>query len=171
MFLALLAAAALSPANAYVGPLAPAGKGMAQCYVPDAVNKTCASMATYHLNADGSFTNKAMVLISKSPPAILEMNTSVQIKNGAVCGQIREENITSARLTVNGTDVPADQSAPVLARIASGMASVVGHEICTAYVQSGGQLVAKATMDGVPKPDQDQAMSWVSPADGYRIAP
>jgi len=171
MFLALLAAAAFSPANAYVGPLAPAGKGMAQCYVPDTVAKTCASMATYHLNADGTFTNKAMVLISKSPPAILEMNTNVEIKNGAVCGKIREENITSARLTVNGADVPTDQSAPVLARIASGMTAVIGHEICTSYVQSGGNLVAKATMDGVPKPDQDQIMSWVSPADGYSIAP
>ena len=51
------------------------------------------------------------------------------------------------------------------------MTSVVGHEICTAYVQSGGNLVAKATMDGVPKPDQDQVMLWVSPADGYSIAP
>ena len=171
MFLALLAAAAVSSANAYVGPLAPAGKGMAQCYVPNTVSKTCASMATYHLNAEGSFTNKAMVLISKSPPAILEMNTNVQVKNGAVCGRIREENITSARLTVNGADVPEVQAGPVLAQIASGMAAVVGHEICTSYVQSGGQLVAKATMDGMPKPDQDQVMSWVSPADGYRVAP
>ena len=171
MFLVLLAAAALSPANAYVGPLAPAGKGMAQCYVPNVVAKTCASMATYHLNADGTFTNKAMVLISKSPPAILEMNTNVQVKNGAVCGKIREDNITSARLTVNGAEVPAEQSGPVLARIASGMAPVIGHEICTAYVQSGGQLVAKATMDGQPKPDQDQVMTWVSPSDGYSIAP
>ena len=171
MFLALLAAAAVSSASAYVGPLAPAGKGMAQCYVPNAVSKTCGSMATYHQNADGSFTNKATVLISKSPPAILEMNTNVQIRNGAVCGTIREENITSARLTVNGADVPEVQAGPVLAQIASGMAAVVGHEICTSYVQSGGQLVAKATMDGVPKPDQDQVMSWVSPADGYRVAP
>ena len=171
MFLALLAATALSPANAYVGPLAPAGKGMAQCYVPNVATKTCGSMATYHQNADGTFTNKAMVLISKSPPAILEMNTNVQVKNGAVCGKILEQNITSARLTVNGTDVPADQSAPVLAQVASGMTAVVGHEICTSYVQSGGQLVAKATMDGVPKPDQDQVMLWVSPADGYSIAP
>lgn len=171
MFLALLAATALSPANAYVGPLAPAGKGMTQCYAPDVAAKTCASMATYHLNADGAFTNKAMVLISKSPPAILEMNTNVQIKNGAVCGTIRAENITAARLTVNGADVPADQARPVLAQIASGMKAVVGHEICTAYVQSGGNLVAKATMDGVPKPDQDQIMLWVSPADGYSIAP
>ena len=65
MFLALFAAAALSPANAYVGPLALAGKGMAQCYVPNVATKTCASMATYHLNADGTFTNKAMVLIAK----------------------------------------------------------------------------------------------------------
>ena len=171
MFLALLAAAALSPANAYVGPLAPAGKGMAQCYAPDAVAKTCSSMATYHLNADGSFTNKATVLISKSPPAILEMNTNVEIRNGAVCGTIREENISGARLTVNGTDVPADQAQPVLARIASGMASVVGHEICTAYIPSGGNLVAKGTLDGVPKPDQDQVMQWVSASDGYRVAP
>jgi hypothetical protein len=171
MFLAIFAAAAVSSASAYVGPLAPAGKGMAQCYAPDTTVKTCSSMATYHLNADGTFTNKAMVLISKSPPAILEMNTNVQVKNGAVCGTIREENITSARLTVNDADVPVDQAGPVLAQIASGMKAVVGHEICTAYVQSGGKMVAKATLDGVPKPDQDQVMLWVSPADGYKVAP
>jgi hypothetical protein len=171
MFLALLVAAAISQPAAYFGPLAPAGKGMAQCYVPNTVRKTCSSMATYHQNADGTFTNKAIVMVSKSPPAIIEMNTKVQIKNGAVCGKILEENIKDAKLTVNDTEVSAEQAAPVLAQMALGMASVIGHEICTAYVKSGNDMVAKATLDGVPKPDQDQVVLWVSPADSYSVAP
>jgi hypothetical protein len=171
MFLALLAAAAIAQPTAYFGPLAPAGKGMAQCYVPDTARKTCTSMATYHQNADGTFTNKAIVLISKSPPAVIEMNTTVQVKSGAICGQILEENIKAAKLTVNDTEVPAEQAAPVLAQMASGMSQVVGHDICTAYVKSGNDMVAKATLDGVAKPDQDQVVLWVSPADGYSVAP
>ncbi|MFT4077242.1 MAG: hypothetical protein QM647_17070 [Asticcacaulis sp.] len=170
MFLALLAAAAFQSA-AYIGPLAPAGSGMAQCYDPDQIRKVCASMATYHQNADGSFTSKSLILISKAPVAILEMNTRVAIRNGAVCGTIQESDITASRLTVSDTAVAPEQAAPVLAQISQGMAGVVGHEICTSYMKSGPDMVAKATIDGVPKPDQDQVVLWVSPSEGYTVAP
>lgn len=169
MFLALLAAAFQT--TAYIGPLAPAGNGMAQCYAPNKAQKTCASMATYHQNADGSFTSKSLILISKSPQALLEMNTRVAVRNGAVCGTIQESDITSAKLTVSDTEVAPDQAKPVLAQIAQGMAGIIGHEICTSYMKSGSGVMAKSTIDGVPKPEQDQVVLWVSPADGYTVAP
>jgi hypothetical protein len=164
--LALLAASA----DAYPTPLTPAASGQMQCYVPSD-HKTCASIATYTANGDGTFANGAQILLSKQPVVVMQTTTPVTIKAGAVCGAVTKASIANAGLTVNGQAVPADKAAPVLQQIAGSLGSVIDHEICTTYVPDGTGFVAKASMDGKPQPAQDQKVIWVSPSDGYTVAP
>lgn len=165
-----LAAAQIAPGSAYPDPLAPAASGQVQCYVPTD-HKTCASIATYTANGDGTFANGATVLLSKKPVVVMQTSTPVTIKAGAVCGAVTRDSIAHAALSVNGQAIPADKSAPILQQIAGSLGSVIDHEICTTYVPNGAGLVAKASMDGKAQPDQDQKVIWVSPADGYSVAP
>ena len=167
MFLAIVAAAA-----AYAAPLTPAGTGQIQCYVPDTAKKTCSSMAYYQARDDGGFDNRAVILLNKSPVVTLDMTTRVTIKDGAVCGALRAEDIAAARVTVGDHVMTADESGPVLNQITQGLSNVIGHEICTAYVpDASGKLTAQASMDGKRQAEQDQPVLWISPSDGYTVAP
>jgi len=168
MLFALMALAAAAPA--YPDPLTPAASGEVQCYVPSD-HKTCASIATYTANGDGTFANGAQILLSKQPVVVMQSTTPVTIKAGAVCGAVTKDAIGNASLTVNGQAIPADKAGPVLQQIAGSLGTVIDHEICTTYVPDGAGFIAKATMDGKPQPAQDQKMIWVSPADGYVVAP
>ena len=172
MLIVLLAAAAASqaPVTAYPAPLAPAATGQAQCYGPSD-HKTCRSLATYTANGDGTFANGASVMLSSQPLVLLDTTTQVSIKGQAVCGAIHRADVLAGKLSVNGTQLPAEQAKPLLTNIATALDKIIEHEICTTYVPNGTGLVAKATMDGVAQPDQDQAVIWVSPSDGYTVAP
>lgn len=168
MFLAVIAAASA----AYAAPLTPAATGQIQCYVPDTAKKTCASMAYYVARDDGSFDNRAVVLINKAPAVTLDTTTRVTIKNGAVCGALRAEDIAAGKVTAGGRTMTADEASPVLNSITQALTPVIGHEICTAFVpDASGKLTAQATMDGQRQAEQDQPVLWVSPSDGYTVAP
>jgi len=170
MLFALMALAAAASTPAYPDPLAPAANGRVQCYAPTD-HRTCASTTSYTANGDGTFTNISTVLLSKQPILIAQTTTPMTIKAGAVCGAVRKQDIDAARLSINGQAVPADKSVPILASIAVALGPIIDHEICTTYVPRGNGFVAKAVMDGKPQPDQDQKVIWVSPADGYTVAP
>jgi len=170
MLFALMALATAASTPAYPDPLAPAASGQVQCLAPTD-HKTCASTTSYTANGDGTYTYVATVLLSKAPVVALQTTTPVTIKAGAVCGAIRKEDIAAASLSVNGQTMPADKAAPILDRIAGQLSAITGHEICTIYVPSGTGFIAKASMDGKPQPAQDQKVVWVSPADGYTVAP
>ncbi len=172
MLFALMALAAAQ--SGYADPLAPAASGQVQCYAPTD-HKTCASMSGYTALGDGIYNNVVTVLLAKQPVFVMQTTTPVAIKSGAVCGAITRQSIAAAALNVNGQAMPADKAAPVLQRIAVSLGSVIDHEICTSYVPDsagpGTGFVAQASMDGKRQPDQDQKVIWVSPSDGYTVAP
>jgi hypothetical protein len=162
---------ALLTAAAYAAPLEPAATGKMQCYMPDTARKTCASLALYKQNADGTYANTAIILLNKSPAVVMETITPVRIVSGAVCGSIRAEDIAAGKLTVNGHILTPEQAAPALAQISTAMAGIIGHDICTTYTDSGQGLIAKSTIDGAAQPAMDQPVKWVAPEDGYTVAP
>jgi len=51
------------------------------------------------------------------------------------------------------------------------MQQFVGHETCVGYAPIGTALLATSTLDGVPRPDMDQKVIWVTKSEGYRVAP
>ncbi len=154
------------PAN----PLAEASLGMVQCYDPDTVHKTCGSLSSYRDNGDGTWSNIAAVLISQTPPAILQTITPISVQPGAICGEIKPEDITAGTLTINGSLYAADAAAPILGKVQTAMSSLYGHQICTSYVDNGKDLTATVTFDGQPHPP-DSEVRWVYADDGYKVAP
>ncbi|CAL4867693.1 hypothetical protein MMA231_01959 [Asticcacaulis sp. MM231] len=170
MLVAILAAAAVS-ASAYPDPIAPAAKGQMQCYSPNVAMKSCKSLAMYAAKGDGSFANTAIVLVKASPVTLLETVADVTVRDGAVCGAITEANIRTAKLSANAQAVPPEQAAPFLGQLVTALKPVIDRDICTRYEGTGPLLTAKATMDGVPQPDDDQTVLWVSASDGYAVKP
>jgi hypothetical protein len=149
------------PANAKIG--------LVQCYRPNLSEKTCQSIAGYTLNGPDRFDNKAVIAVSKD--ATLETHTPVVVRNGAVCGFIRAEDIIAGLLRVNGRQVDAAKAKPILEQIAHGAAPFAGKEICTRYESSAAGLTAEISIDWIYKPDRDQTVLWVHPSDGYTVAP
>ncbi len=171
MIASLAFAALLQATPVAADPLAPAASGQVQCYKPDTVRKTCHSIAEYRPVGDGTYTNTATVLVSKMPLVVLRSATPVHEVGGAVCGNISEGDISASTLIVNGQELPAEQAGPLLSMGVSALDKVIGHDICTTYSGPNNDLTATATLDGEARPDLTQHVMWVSPADGYRVAP
>ena len=153
-------------------PLTPAADGRMQCYAPDTARKTCQSMAVYRRGEKGGIDNIAIVLISRSPAITMRTVSSVELKNGQVCGLVQLDDLQKAVFTIDGQPADADQTAQLRQQLAAAMKDVVGKEVCTAYIPAGAGFTAKATIAGVAQSsDSDQTVIWVSPADGYKVAP
>ena len=154
-----------------VDPLAPASGGRMQCYNPDTIKHTCASLAEFADNGDGTWSNISSVLINSAPPVVLKTITPVTVKDSAICGQIRPEDITAGTLTVSGAVLSPADAEPILANIGQAMIKLYGHEICTRFYANGIDYTAKVTMDGEPNGMPDNEVLWVGPKDGYIVAP
>lgn len=167
MLLAMILMFAVQPSQ---DPLAPAASGMLQCYTPNVEARTCRAMAAYRPNSAGGYDNTAIVLAASDPVAILETVSQVIVREGAVCGFLRREDIVAGSLRIDGELLADRDAAPLLERIASALAALEGQEICTTYIPSGDHLIARATVGGSSM-GPDDIVIWVSPQDGYRVAP
>jgi hypothetical protein len=169
----LLAATTILPAQAAptVDPLAPAASGMLQCYAPDVAKHVCRSLAGYRKRSDGGYDNASTIMLSPSPLVVMDTVSPVTVDAGAVCGAIRQQDIDTAVISVNGQKLSDADAATARSQIATAMASLIGKRICTTYVPDGAQLVAKATVDGVAQPAFDQKVLWVAPTDGFHVGP
>ncbi len=170
----LVAGIALSlvvAAAANADPLAEARAGKMQCYRPDMARKTCLAMASYSFDANGTITNKAVVLISPQQNVTMTTTSSVVVKGEAVCGPMRREDIETAQIAVNGTVLPDEQAAGVRGQLVQAVSNQIGKEVCTTYLPSGDKLAAQVTVDGAANPLYTQEVIWVKPEDGYQVAP
>jgi hypothetical protein len=150
-------------------PLAMAEKGQLQCYRPDVQKKTCQAIASYRTTGPGAYDNKALIPVSAN--ATLETHTPVVIKAGAVCGFVRGQDVLAGTLRVDGVVVEPEKAKPILDRVAQAMAPMSDKEICTKYEPSGSDFRAKISIEGTYRPDQDEAVKWIAPADGYTVTP
>jgi hypothetical protein len=160
----LIAAAAVLGA-APADPVAPAKQGLVQCYAPDPGKKTCRSMGGYAIQSDGTILNTASVLVSPNPLIVMRTSAPVRIKDGAICGVISQADLDQASFTYEGKPLDGEGAAKLRTAIGSAMAPLVGREVCTAFVADGDMLSGQVSLDGVRKPDMDQKVLWVSPAD------
>lgn len=170
--LTLIAIASLvvSPGTT-IDPLTLAIDGSVQCYQPDTIRKICRSIASYQ-HLDGTrYSNTAIVLIAPTGPLTLETTTIVDVRKGAVCGSIKANELALGKLRSGDRIFSPDEAAPVLAKIAQAMSAIVDKEICTSYQAAGTGFIAKATIDGIYRPDIDQVVDWVKPDAGYSVSP
>ena len=166
-----LFAAAAAPATA-INPIEPALAGKLECHFPDEQTKTCRSIGSYKPLGNNRYSNTTLGLLSPQEPVTLEVTSEVEIKNGAVCGRLLGEDLAKAKLNMAGKTLDQAEAAPGKAQIAQAMGPLMNKEICTRYEPSpSGGLVAKMSVDGTARPDFDQPVKWVAPADGYKVTP
>jgi hypothetical protein len=169
LVVALSVGVASAEAAPLPAPIAKASDGSLQCYSPNVQTKSCRSLSTYQRRADGTLVNPATVLISNSPAITMTAATTVQIKNGQVCGALRADDIAAARFQISGGTAGPELNAKLRRVVASSMKGVIGKEICTAYISVAGVLTAKASVDGAHA--VSEPVIWVSPSDGYKVQP
>ena len=150
-------------------PIAEANSGRMQCYSPNIARKTCQSMGGYKPGKSGVIDNTAVVLISPKPLVVMETVSPVKVKAGKVCGPLRAKDIDASKIMTNSKVVEGKQATAIRQQMKAALKNMLGHEVCTAYIPKDGMLLAKATLDGVEKPELDQKVIWVSRADGYKI--
>jgi hypothetical protein len=171
LILASIALAAAAPAAA-PNPLAPAAQGKVECYTPDTAKKTCKSLAAYRPKADGGYDNMALAMLQANPLITMQILSPVRVKNGQVCGPVRDQDIDGARFAINGGAATLEQSAQLREQVRTRMARLKGGEVCTLYLPApNGMRIARAIENGKPRPELDQKVIWVTEADGYRVAP
>jgi hypothetical protein len=95
----------------------------------------------------------------------------VVIRGRAVCGFIRGQDAIAGTLRVGGHVLDPVKAKPVLGRIAQTMAPMANKEICTRYEAAGRNLTAKISIGGRYHSDQDEAVKWIRPSDGYTVTP
>jgi hypothetical protein len=164
----LFAAAAAQPA---ANPLAPALAGQMECHFPNDQAKTCRSIGTYKPVGGDRYSNNALVLLSPEGPVTLEVATEVTVKNGAVCGTVKREDLNKAQLKVGDHVLTAAEATQGMEQIAQAMAPLFDKEICSTFEPAGAIMMVKSTLGGTARPDLDQPMKWIAPADGYKVAP
>jgi hypothetical protein len=167
-FLALASAAAL--ADELPQPIAQAGDGKLQCYSPNPAKKTCASLDGYSVDTNGMIVNTSTVLIAPNPPLTMQTTSKITIKNSQVCGLLKREDLDQAIFLADGKPVGSKQADQIRQQMAQDAKNELGHEICTAYVPKGKGFVAKESDNGAPAKGEEPVI-WVSPDEGYRVAP
>ena len=88
-----------------------------------------------------------------------------------MCGFVRREDILAGTLRIDGAIVEPEKAKPILERVVQAMAPMADKEICTTYEPFGDDFTAKVSIAGTYWPDQDEAVKWISPAEGYRVTP
>jgi hypothetical protein len=162
----------IAQAAPLAAPLQPANDGKLECNSPNPAHRTCRSLATYKPRPDGRIDKTVVGLITPIPIVVVMTTVSqVMIKNGQVCGPLRREDYQAASFTFGGKPAPADQGRMLSDQMVQAMGPMIGTEVCIAYETSGGTTTARASFGGVRRPQADQTVIWVSPADGYKVAP
>lgn len=170
--LAILLAFAPGPVTAEsADPLAPSLKGQLHCYGPNVERRTCVSLGAYAKDAQGVIQNTAVVLMAARPRIVMTTVAPVEVKGGAVCGYIRMRDLQAASFVIDGTPADSTDAEAVRKAVAPAYAPFLDKEFCTVYRADGPGLVGEVTVDGVRRRELDQRVRWVSPADGYAVAP
>ncbi len=165
----ILGSAALAQQGSFPAPIEPAGVGKMQCHSPDHAKKTCESLAAYQPAADGNFDNVANVIVPTFPGVVMTIISTVRVREGNVCGYIRQGDIDKASFIVGGVDVDAATTSDYRKRVAVLYQPVFDREICSSYVTDGNEFVVRPTIDGAPLPSAAHRVIWVSPDDGWKV--
>jgi hypothetical protein len=170
--LAVMALAVGATAEAQTDVLAPARQGALQCYSPNTQAKTCGALAGYSFDAQGHISNPSDVLIYPNPAIVMHTVSPVELRNGAVCGPLRQEDIDRATFTVDG-QAPSDADTQNMrAEFSQQAAPLIGVDVCTTFTQQAdGTMRSSATVAGTPHPEMSETVIWVHPGDGYHVAP
>jgi len=126
-------------------------------------------MSSYRIGEDGALEVVSTTLLAPKPQIIMETTSTVQIKEGRVCGIIQLRDMAVASFTVDGKPAGEQQTYRLRDKVEELFQVLADREACTTYLPDGAALMAKHSLDGVEKPKLDQVVTWVSPEDGFKV--
>lgn len=169
MLALLLALAATIPVETDILVQVKAGKML--CSNPDPASKTCSTIDRLAVRADGVLLDSGETLLVPNQPITLETTSIVHIKAGAMCGVIDMADFQKGIVRANGTAVPPERNAMVLAKLSQVFQPLAGQETCEGLRMENGQLIKVAQVERMDLPLPGKAVRWIGPDEGYRVAP
>jgi hypothetical protein len=169
----LLAVAGQAGPDAGPGdPLAPARDGAVQCFAPDVAKRTCKSIAGYAFSPDGRVENHAEVLVSPGGPLVMTTTSPVQVREGAVCGPVRAEDIDRGEIAMAGRPLGGEQARRIKEQVKGQLGQLLNMEVCTRFEPNAQGWTTRVSVNGQPAPEMsDGALIWVRPGEGWTVAP
>lgn len=149
--------------------VAQARSGAWMCVRPSARGKRCNTIVRYTFAADGSVRVQTDVTMSTS--VVLSSTVVARVLDDAICYTVRGSDIDSATFIVLGRPATPDETAALRAQVKANIAARPQQEGCMTAALRDGRLVVDFAMDGVPRPELSQPMTWVGADEGYVAAP
>ncbi|MBX3479974.1 MAG: hypothetical protein KF842_06215 [Caulobacter sp.] len=150
-------------------PLAPARSGRVQCQNPDIASRRCGAISRFVFLPDGGILAVADVRLGSSPLMILRTETPVAVRDGQVCGDLRNTRIS--QLTIDGQPARPEEVSEVNAAMRQAWQEDFGKQSCSRYLPDGDQMAVETSVDGVPRPESRRRMMWIDPDSGFSVAP
>jgi hypothetical protein len=132
----------------------------------------CRALAGYTWGPAGAIRVRGEILMAPSELLIvMRTSTSVEVRSGAVCGQVRARDIQASTFTIAGQPVPQQMVQLASPQILSVLRSHIDREVCATFVSNGSSFSTQLTVDGVDQPQVSETFIWVRPNDGYVVGP
>ena len=167
----MIALLAASSGPAATDVLAQSKSGKMMCVNPDPATKTCSSILFYKSQCDGSLLETGEVLIAPDQSLTLEMSSIVKSQGGAICGAVGLADMQKGRLRMDGTLFPPDSNQAALNKLIERLKPMAGREACEVLRIEDGELKKYGQVERVDLNFPGKPVSWISAADGYRVAP
>ena len=171
LFLAVTMLAISHSAWADDDPFAPAKAGKLECFAPNSEKKTCLDMTRYTWEANGQILEEDEYAISTNPLITAKNKDYVEIANGEACQVVSAPKILGANYFRDGVRVLESEEAQFRQRDLRQMSSLVGKRLCMSLSPYEGLFIAEYSIDGIPRPSATNRLKWISPDEGYVLAP
>ena len=172
VILAAFAIATISQhAHANEDPLAPAKAGKMWCYEPDSENKTCRSFSRFEWDAAGTIWEEDELAFSANPLVTMKVRDFTNVEGIAICQVAKKETFQKAVFMVDGKPATAEEDMTYRERYGNHFASLYGKKFCVEISPYENIFITQVTIDGTPYPSATSRLKWISPDEGYSLAP
>lgn len=170
----MLATALLMSLAVTTDPLAPARRGLVQCYDPVPAQKLCRAIGSYTYVADRPISNLAVTRLQDSPAIVMFARSAVVVRDGKECsvGALKESDIE--KIEVDGQPLDAATLATARTQIVAGLPDFMKTDqpLCSSYAANAdGTMTATVDIGGVAHPELTATVQWVNPAEGWKVVP
>jgi len=152
--------------------MAPAKQGMLQCQMPDVLFKTCFSLSKVYQNGPSTWVFDTQMVVDLQSSVIASIKDTVFVRGTEVCKAASAIDVSKFTFSLEGRSLPSAEAAKYREKLRRFYAAFGGKMICTEVVPNEqGMDMVHTTVDGKRFPAGDYAMKWVSPKDGWTVAP
>jgi hypothetical protein len=151
--------------------MAPAKQGMLQCHGPDILFKTCDALSKVWQVGPDRYRFESEIVVDPDGPVLMTERNTVTAQGTKLCETVRLAEIDSWTVKVAGAPASPAQAARYRGALKRKLAPISGKIACSAIIGGEQGFTVEATIGGKRVPAFDYAMKWVSPNDGWTVAP